>query len=184
MSGDSESSAFPSISCKWEKDQVRFTLVVNTILNLLVDCHRHSSMRGFLSKIETKMDDIRKLSHENLIPQQMNPNDYYVNLRLTVFIPTCFELRDKLIWPFLEYSKHPHIRTHDFLFIRCLVIYQPQNVLRMFRNFYLVIYPKHVASGIISIFWKNKINNYSEIWLYQQQYSLPKQNSFTPDRVI
>ena len=51
----------------------------------------------FLSKIETKMDDIRKLSHENLTPQLMNSNDYYVNLPLIVFIPACFELRDKLI---------------------------------------------------------------------------------------
>ena len=36
--------------------------------NLLLDRQRHSSMRDiFLSKIETKFDDIRKLSHENLI---------------------------------------------------------------------------------------------------------------------
>ena len=72
--------------------------------HLLLDCQRYSSMRDiFLSKIETKIDDIRKLSHENLISQLMNSNDYYVNLRLTVFISSCFEMRDKLIWPFLEY---------------------------------------------------------------------------------
>ena len=46
----------------------------------------------FLSKIETKIDDIRKLSHENLISQLMNSNDYYVNLRLIVFISSCFEM--------------------------------------------------------------------------------------------
>ena len=48
-------------------------------------------------------DDIRKLSHENLISQLMNSNDYYVNLRLIVFISSRFEMRDKLIWPLLEY---------------------------------------------------------------------------------
>ena len=31
----------------------------------------------FLSKNETKIDDIRKLSHENLISQLVNSNDYY-----------------------------------------------------------------------------------------------------------
>ena len=51
----------------------------------------------FLSKIETKIDDIRKLSHKNLISQLMNSNDLYVNLRLIVFISSCFEVRDKLI---------------------------------------------------------------------------------------
>ena len=46
--------------------------------HLLLDCQRrYSSMRDiFLSKIETKIDDIRKLSHENLISQLMNSNDY------------------------------------------------------------------------------------------------------------
>ena len=39
----------------------------------------------FLSKIETKIEDIRKLSPENLISQVMNSNDYYVNLRLIMF---------------------------------------------------------------------------------------------------
>ena len=72
--------------------------------HLLPDCQRYSSMRDiFLSKIETKIDDIRKLSYENLMSQLMNSNDYYVDLRLTVFISSCFEMRDKLIWPFLEY---------------------------------------------------------------------------------
>ena len=66
--------------------------------HLLLDCQRYSSMRDiFLSKIETKMDDIRKLSHENLISQLMNSNDYYVNLRLMMFISSCFEMRNKLI---------------------------------------------------------------------------------------
>ena len=51
--------------------------------HLLLDC----PMRDiFLSKIERKVDDIRKLSHENLIPQLMNSNDYYVNLRLIASI--------------------------------------------------------------------------------------------------
>ena len=51
----------------------------------------------FLSKIDTKIDDIRKLSQENLISQLMNSNDYYVNLRLMMFISSCFEMRNKLI---------------------------------------------------------------------------------------
>ena len=37
---------------------------------------------AFLSKIETKIDDIRKLSPENLISQQINSNDYYVKLQI------------------------------------------------------------------------------------------------------
>ena len=44
------------------------------------------------------------------------------------------------------YSKHLHIRTHDFggqadwvLIIGCLKTNQPQNVLKMFLTFYLVI---------------------------------------------
>ena len=49
----------------------------------------------FLSKIETKIDEIRKLSHENLTSQLMNSNDYYVNLRLIMFISSCFEMRNK-----------------------------------------------------------------------------------------
>ena len=66
--------------------------------HLLLDCQRYSSMRDiFLSKIETKIDEIRKLSHENLISQLMNSNDYYVNLRLIMFISSCFEMRNKLI---------------------------------------------------------------------------------------
>ena len=36
--------------------------------HLLLDCQRYSSLRDiFLSKTETKIDDVRKLSHENLI---------------------------------------------------------------------------------------------------------------------
>ena len=66
--------------------------------HLLLDCQRYSSMRDiFLSKIETKIDDIRKLSHENLISQLMNSNDYYFNLRLIMSISSCFEMRNKLI---------------------------------------------------------------------------------------
>ena len=66
--------------------------------HLLLDCQRYSSMRDiFLSKIEAKIDEIRKLSHENLISQLMNSNDYYVNLRLIMFISSCFEMRNKLI---------------------------------------------------------------------------------------
>ena len=45
----------------------------------------------FLPKIETKVADIRKLSHENLILQLMNSNDHYVNLRLIMSISSCFE---------------------------------------------------------------------------------------------
>ena len=55
----------------------------STHLALTIDCQIYSSMRDiFLSKIETQIDDIRKLSHENLIPQLMNSIDYYVDLRL------------------------------------------------------------------------------------------------------
>ena len=72
--------------------------------HLLLDCQGYSSMRDiFLSKIETKIDDIQKLSHENLISQLMNSNDYYVNLWLIMFISSCFEMRNKLIWPLLKY---------------------------------------------------------------------------------
>ena len=46
------------------------------------------------SKLETKVDDIRKLSHENLISQLMNSIDYYVNLRLIMFISSRFEMRE------------------------------------------------------------------------------------------
>ena len=42
-------------------------------------------------------DDVGKLSHENLISQLMNSNDYNVNLRLSMFISSCFEMRNKLI---------------------------------------------------------------------------------------
>jgi len=45
----------------------------------------------------TEIDDIRKLSHENLRLQLMNSNDYYVNLRLLMVILSFFEMRDKLI---------------------------------------------------------------------------------------
>ena len=46
-------------------------------IHLLLDCQRYSSMRDtFLSKIETKIDDIRKLSHENLMSKLINYNDY------------------------------------------------------------------------------------------------------------
>ena len=57
----------------------------------------------FLSKIKGKIDDIQNLLHENLVSQLMNPNDYYVNLRWIMFISSCFEMSDKLIWPLLEY---------------------------------------------------------------------------------
>ena len=66
--------------------------VVENEVKLLLDCERYSSKRDiFLSKIETKIDDIRKLSHENLISQLINSNDYYVSLRLMMFISSCFE---------------------------------------------------------------------------------------------
>jgi len=72
--------------------------------HLFLDCKRYSSMRDiFLSKIETKIDDIRKLPHENLISQLINSNDYYVNLRWNMSISSCFQMRDKVIWPLLEY---------------------------------------------------------------------------------
>ena len=88
------------------KGYVPSVVVINKIedeTHLLVDCQRYSSMtdmfRMFLSKIETKIDDIRKLAHENLISQMMNSNDYYVNLRLNYvdFVSSCFGMRDKLI---------------------------------------------------------------------------------------
>ena len=48
-------------------------------------------------------DDIRKLPPESLISKLMNSNDNYVNLRLVVFISSCFEMKEKLICAFLEY---------------------------------------------------------------------------------
>ena len=55
----------------------------------------------FFSRVELSLlgifDDVRKLSHENLISQLLNSDDYYVNLRLIMFISSCFEIRDKLI---------------------------------------------------------------------------------------
>ena len=74
--------------------------------HLSLESQRYSSMRDiFLSKIETKIDDIRKLSHENLISisQLMNSIDYCVNFRLIIFISLCFEMRCKFIWPLLKY---------------------------------------------------------------------------------
>ena len=66
--------------------------------HLLLECPRYSSIRGiFLSRIETKIDDIRKLLHENLISQLMNSNDCNVNRPLIMFISSFFEMRDKLI---------------------------------------------------------------------------------------
>ena len=50
----------------------------------------------FLSKTEAKIDDNRKLSHEYLISQLMNSNDYKVNLRLIMPNLSCFETKDKL----------------------------------------------------------------------------------------
>ena len=71
---------------------------------LLLDCKRYCSIRDMLLfKTVTKIDDIRKLSHENLISLLMNANDYFVSLRLTVLISSWFEMKDKLIWPFWEY---------------------------------------------------------------------------------
>ena len=61
-------------------------------IHLLLDCEKYSS------KIETKIDDIGRLSHKNLISKLINFNDYYhVNLRLIMFISSCFEMKDKLI---------------------------------------------------------------------------------------
>ena len=49
--------------------------------HLLLDCQRYSSKKDILlSKIATKIDDIRKLWHENLISQLMNSNNYYLIL--------------------------------------------------------------------------------------------------------
>ena len=50
-----------------------------------------------VSHYSHKIDDIRKLSHENSISQLMNSCNYYINLRLMMFISSCFEMRDKLI---------------------------------------------------------------------------------------
>ena len=45
-----------------------------------------------------------ELSHENFVSQLMNSNDYYVNLRLILFILSCFD-KWETNWfdPFLEY---------------------------------------------------------------------------------
>ena len=53
-------------------------------------------------------------------------------------------LQDSIYYNFIRYSKHPHIRTHDFrvqadlvlcLFIGHLARNQPEDVLNMFLNF-------------------------------------------------
>ena len=80
----------------------RFLSLVFTCLcitnSLLLAFQRYSSIRViFLSKTETKIDDIRKLLHEIFISQLMNSNDCYINLRLIMFISSGFEIRDKLI---------------------------------------------------------------------------------------
>jgi len=66
--------------------------------HLVLDCQRYSSTRKvLLFYIETKIDDIRKLSHEKLITKLMTSDDNYVNLRSILFITSCFETRDKSI---------------------------------------------------------------------------------------
>ena len=65
---------------------------------LLLACQRCSSMRNiFLSKTEPKINDVRKLSHENSISKLINSNDYCVNLLFLMFISSYFEMIDKLI---------------------------------------------------------------------------------------
>ena len=62
------------------------------VIKLTLNFKGYSSIRSiFLSKTETKIDDIRKLSHENFVSQLTNSNDYYANLRLIVFILSCFD---------------------------------------------------------------------------------------------
>ena len=52
---------------------------------LLLDSQRYSSMRDiFPPEIETKIDDIRKLSHEKLISHLMNSIDYYAYVDLRI----------------------------------------------------------------------------------------------------
>ena len=56
--------------------------------------HRRTSGR---KPAQIYFNDVRKLSHENLISQLMNSNGYCVNLRLIVFTSSYFEMRDKMI---------------------------------------------------------------------------------------
>ena len=64
----------------------------------LLDFSRFSSIREmFFSKLEPKIPFIRLLSHETLLSHQINSTDYFINIQLTSFISSCFELRDKLI---------------------------------------------------------------------------------------
>ena len=66
--------------------------------HFLVDCPSFSSIRDmFFSKLESKIPFLRLQSHESLLSHLMNSTDYFINIQLTSFISTCFELRDKLV---------------------------------------------------------------------------------------
>ena len=66
--------------------------------HLLLDCPSFSSIREmFFSKLEPKTPFLRLQSREILLSHLMNFTDYFINLQLISFIPSCFELRDKLI---------------------------------------------------------------------------------------
>ena len=54
-------------------------------------------------QIENKNWWYSKLLPENLISQLMNFSDYFADLWIIMFISSCFEMREKLIWPLLEY---------------------------------------------------------------------------------
>ena len=122
--------------CKeiWLVAAVLYNIATSLRVRLEIFCKRWAFSREysfFFSRVELSLlgifDDVRKLSHENLIleysfffhvwschfleymmifenSQLLNSDDCYVNLRLIMFISSCFELRDKLIWPYLEYQ--------------------------------------------------------------------------------
>ena len=70
-------------SCKTIEDEVHF----------LLDCPSYSSLRDmFFTKIEPSIP-----AKETLLSHIMNSTDYFINIQLTSFVSSCFELRDKLL---------------------------------------------------------------------------------------
>ena len=64
----------------------------------LLDCKAYSQIRDiFLSKLETKIPDLKSLSHDTLTSLLINSSDYLINCQLVSFFSQCFELRPKLI---------------------------------------------------------------------------------------
>ena len=70
-----QSFRLPSVRLRLESIRPRPICQFAYILNSLL----WQSLYETVDSIETKINDIRKLSQENLISQLMNSNDYYVD---------------------------------------------------------------------------------------------------------